>query len=331
MVPQEACHAMINSKCALQPLVRAKYLPAARCQRYRVNRRAEAHSREARQYALFSLCLHFERAVVVDKLPPPMTPLLAFKAVLKSLLLPPTSLLLAVLFGMYVARRRQVAGRAIACIAATALLLLCVPQVAQVLVLALHPPAPFAVQDARGAGAVVILAGGVRRHAPDYGGDTLSTLTLERVRYGAMVARLTGLPVLVSGGNPQGGEPEALLMRRSLEDEFHLPVTWVESKSDNTRENARLSAPLLRDAHIDRVVLVTHGFDMMRAAAEFEAAGMGVIPAATGLPANGEASLIDWVPSISGMVASHYALYEITGNLVRVIRTLLERAFTLQA
>ena len=30
--------------------------------------------------------------------------------------------------------------------------------------------------------------------------DTLATLTLERVRYGARVARLTGLPVLVSGG-----------------------------------------------------------------------------------------------------------------------------------
>ena len=48
--------------------------------------------------------------------------------------------------------------------------------------------------------AVVILGGGVRRNAPEYGGDTLATLTLERVRYGARVARLTGLPVLVSGG-----------------------------------------------------------------------------------------------------------------------------------
>ena len=53
--------------------------------------------------------------------------------------------------------------------------------------------------------AIVILGGGVRRHAAEYGGDTLGQLTLERVRYGARVARLTGLPVLVSGGSVFGG------------------------------------------------------------------------------------------------------------------------------
>ena len=54
--------------------------------------------------------------------------------------------------------------------------------------------------DAADAEAIVILGGGTRRNAPEYGGDTLGRLTLERVRYGAQVAKLTALPVLVTGG-----------------------------------------------------------------------------------------------------------------------------------
>ena len=46
----------------------------------------------------------------------------------------------------------------------------------------------------------MILGGGLRRSAPEYGGDTLGRLTLERLRYGAMLAKRTGLPVMVSGG-----------------------------------------------------------------------------------------------------------------------------------
>jgi hypothetical protein len=40
----------------------------------------------------------------------------------------------------------------------------------------------------------------------EYGGDTLGRLTLERVRYGARVAKKTGLPVLVAGGSVLVGE-----------------------------------------------------------------------------------------------------------------------------
>jgi len=47
---------------------------------------------------------------------------------------------------------------------------------------------PVTLAQARSAQAIVILGGGVRRNAPEYGGDTLGRLTLDRVRYGAMVA-----------------------------------------------------------------------------------------------------------------------------------------------
>src|SRR6185369_731300 len=54
--------------------------------------------------------------------------------------------------------------------------------------------------------AIVILGGGRRSDSPEFGGDTVSHYTLERVRYGAQLARQTGLPVLVSGGSVFGEE-----------------------------------------------------------------------------------------------------------------------------
>ena len=123
------------------------------------------------------------------------------------------------------------------------------PVIADLLLQFVDTSAPFdARRGAQDAQAVVILGGGVRRDAPEYGGDTLATLTLERVRYGARVARLTGLPVLVSGGSVLGGEPEAKLMAASLEREFGVPVRWVETRSRTTHENAVLSARIAEEA-----------------------------------------------------------------------------------
>src|SRR5512141_46211 len=133
---------------------------------------------------------------------------LAFKAVVRALVLPPTGCVLVVLAGLALAARHPRAGRALAAAGAVALLLLSIPVVAAQLTRWLEVAPPFDAAAARSAQAVVILGGGVRRDAPDYGGDTLGRLTLERVRYGARIARMTGLPVLVSGGRVFGGETE---------------------------------------------------------------------------------------------------------------------------
>jgi uncharacterized SAM-binding protein YcdF (DUF218 family) len=144
----------------------------------------------------------------------------------------------------------------------------------------------------------------------------LATLTLERVRYGARVARLTGLPVLVSGGSVLEGEPEAKLMADALEREFGVPVRWIESRSRTTHENAVLSADTLKRERIDRIVLVTHVFDTRRAIAEFETQGLSVVAAPTGGRGAGEHSLFDYLPSMAGLSRSYYATYEILANAV---------------
>jgi uncharacterized SAM-binding protein YcdF (DUF218 family) len=197
------------------------------------------------------------------------------------------------------------------------LLVLSAPAVGVFLIRTLDTSPPFDSARAPEAQAIVILGGGTRRNAPEYGGDTLGQLTLERVRYGAIVARITHLPILVTGGTVYGGEAEAKLMRAALEQEFGVGVRWIEDRSRTTHENAVNSAEMLRRAGIGSVVLVAHSFDMLRARAEFAAAGIVTIPAPTGIRSGDSDLLFDYVPSIGGLRQSYYAVYEIVANLVR--------------
>jgi uncharacterized SAM-binding protein YcdF (DUF218 family) len=248
-----------------------------------------------------------------------MMALLWVKAVLKALVLPPTGPLLLAALGLGLMRRTPRFGRALAAAGIAGLLVLSMPAVADFLVGFVDTSTPFDPQAAKSAKAVVILGGGVRFNAPEYGGDTLATLTLERVRYGARVARITGLPVLVSGGVVLAGEPEAMLMAGALEREFGVPVRWVEAGSRTTHENAVRTALMLKREGIDRVVLVTHVFDTRRAVAEFEAQGLSVVVAATGGSGARESVAFDYLPSMPGLTRSYYATYELLANLVRVL------------
>jgi len=238
------------------------------------------------------------------------------KAFLKALVLPPTGPLLLAIAGLWMIGRRPQLGRIVAWVGILLLLALSTPLVAFAL-LSLLDTSPLDPQTVRGAQAIVILGGGIRRHAAEYAGDTLGQLTLERVRYGARVARSTGLPVLVSGGSVFGGEAEALLMQRTLEQEFNVPARWTESQSRNTHENAVRSAAILSALHITRIILVTHGFDMPRARAEFAAQGIDSIPAPTGIPSGEIDSPLDVLPSLAALQGSYFALYEIMANAVR--------------
>jgi uncharacterized SAM-binding protein YcdF (DUF218 family) len=108
-------------------------------------------------------------------------------------------------------------------------------------------------------------------------------------------------------------------MRDALQREYGIAVRWAENRSRTTHENAQYSAAILRGAGIGRVILVAHAFDMRRATAEFASAGIATVPAATGIPSRGPARFFDYVPGISGLQASYYALYEVLGNVVRVV------------
>jgi uncharacterized SAM-binding protein YcdF (DUF218 family) len=235
------------------------------------------------------------------------------KALLKALVLPPAGPLLLAAIGLVIARRHPRRGRAVATLGIGLLWLLATPVIAFLLLRSLAVDPPLDVEQARTAQAIVVLGGGTRSNALEYGGDTVGRLTLERVRYGAWVAKRTGLPVLVAGGVTDDGEAEATLMAQVLAAEFGVPVRWIEPESMNTHENAARSTAILRRDGIDRIVLVAHGFDMPRARAEFAAQGMAVVPAPTGIPSDEPDAFLDWLPSMAGLQGSYYALYEWLG------------------
>jgi len=246
----------------------------------------------------------------------------AVKKLLTALVLPPTGLLLVAIAGLALGRVRPRLGQALAWAGLLGLTLLSLPLVSYGLqrLVAVSPAIDLAQTGQ--AQAIVILGGGVRRAAAEYGGDTLGRLTLERVRYGAWLARRVKLPVLVTGGVVYGGTPEAVLMKNALEQEFGIKVRWVEPRSRNTHENAVDSTAILSASGIRSVVLVAHSFDMRRAMAEFEAAGLQVIPAPTGIPNATSDSPLEWLPSVSALQGSYYALYELLANAVRGVENL---------
>jgi uncharacterized SAM-binding protein YcdF (DUF218 family) len=241
-----------------------------------------------------------------------------WRKVLAALVLPPIGPLAIAILGAALLGRRPRLGRALVWTGLGLLVALSTWTVAGGLLRLVDDSPPVTAAQARSAEAIVILGGGLRRNAPEYGGDTVGRLTLDRVRYGAVVARATGLPVLVTGGFSRGAtRTEADVMRETLEREFGVPVRWTEDRSRNTHENAQFSAARLEKEGVKRVVLVAHGFDMRRARAEFTAAGLEVVPAPTFVPSDGTFDLMDLIPSAGALQASYYALYELLANFVR--------------
>jgi uncharacterized SAM-binding protein YcdF (DUF218 family) len=234
------------------------------------------------------------------------------------IVVPPVSLLLLAFAGLWLARRRRCAGSALAAGSLLALLLLSLPVVAFALMTALEGPPPPDPRAGHGAGAVVILGGGVARGALEWGGDTVGGHTLLRVRYGAHLARATGLPVLVTGAAPRLGRAgEAELMRALLEGEFGVGVRWFDGQARHTADNARHAAALLRADGVQRVLLVTSAFHLPRARRSFERQGLQVQPAPTGFMgyAGGGFEPLHLLPDGEALRVSHIALRELAARL----------------
>lgn len=165
-----------------------------------------------------------------------------------------------------------------------------------------------------GAGAIVVISAGWNPAGPEYGGATIGALTLERLRYGASLSRRTGLPVLVSGGAPQRGQPPLAEMMRDALRELGVEARWVEGRAGDTRGNARESAALLREGGVERVFLVTHAWHMPRAVAAFRAAGLEVIPAPTAFRIRPRLEPSAFWPSARALREGHWALHEWLGR-----------------
>ena len=228
---------------------------------------------------------------------------------LTALLLPPTLLLLIALAALLGLSHHPRTRTLLVAFALGGLVALSLPVVAFALMRAIEP-GPLDETKLGTAQAIVILGGGRNRAAPEWGGITVNAITLQRLRYGAKLARATSLPVLVSGGAPDGiGATEADLMRAILQDEFGVRTRWIDTGSRTTRENAQFAAQQL-PSDLKRIVLVTDGWHCARARAAFERNGFEVIQAPTGLIAARPFSLYQLVPNADSLRYAHVAIRE---------------------
>ena len=196
---------------------------------------------------------------------------LRIKTVLRSMILPPAGPLLLAILGLFLMKRRPRLARVCLVTAVSLLWLLSTPVVSDALEALAESYPPLDLRSAAGAQAIVILGGGGERaFAPEYAGMAAEPLMLERLSYGAYVARRTNLPILVTGFSI-----ETTAMRATLLRNFEIEPRWVDDKAYDTFQNARNSVRLLAAAGVKRIVLVTHATHMRRAVHEFTDAGVG--------------------------------------------------------
>ncbi len=243
---------------------------------------------------------------------------IALKTLLHAVLLPPGGPLILATAGAWLIARSAGAnmrrtGWALLVTGLATLWLLSNPLLAGALSRTAQRCPPLDLTHPVQAQAIVILGGAAERiGAPEYGGEPAVELSLlERVSYGAFVARRTGLPIAVSGAR------EARPMRASLARDFGVGTRWMEERSRDTFQNAQFCADLLRPLGITRIVLVTDADHEWRAVHEFANAGFDVVPAPVGLYVSRPLEPSSFIPSDAALSSSTAALHELLGDLAR--------------
>jgi len=240
-------------------------------------------------------------------------------------ILPPGGLILLLVAGIWLNRRKNAWGTRLIYFATFALFILTLP-IASMSLMSIIEPYPAIAPDrltGQSAQAIVILGGGRSYDAAEYQGDTVSEVTLERLRYGVFIQHKTGLPILVTGGSPlEDRQPEGWLMSETLKQSFQISPQWVEDESVNTAENAIFSNKILKKQGIRRILLVTNAWHMPRAVTIFEAQGLEVVAAPTAFEGFSKKPLtfFDFIPNAKAFLKSYYAIHELLGSFWYAIR-----------
>lgn len=239
------------------------------------------------------------------------------KKILSALILPPTSLILLTFVGLWLSRKHPRAGRTLAALSLAIQLILSLPITGNALLRSLETSPPITEAQLEDSHAIVILGGGKDNQAPEFDEiDTINRWTLQRLRYGAHLQEKVNKPILVTGGAPYGGRPEADAMAETLLRDFHAKDIWTESQSKDTAENATYSAAILKEHGIQRVAIVSQAWHLQRATQLFETQGLRVYPAPTGFTTEERLSIAQWLPEASALNKSSIAFKEYLGLIV---------------
>ncbi|MEJ0005686.1 MAG: YdcF family protein [Steroidobacteraceae bacterium] len=241
-----------------------------------------------------------------------------WKQLLKNLVLPPTGPLLLATLGLVLVtfRKSRLSGAVLCALGLASLWVLATPIAADTLVRWAERYPALDVSTAGDAGAIVILAGGVRVDAPEYGTSAPGATSLERLVYGARLARATHLPVLISGSRF-----EAASMSDFLHQDLGVTAEWVEKRSRDTHENAQFSAVILARAGVHKVILVTSAAHMARSVVEFNQAGIDTLAAPAAMWTRRDTGVLAYVPNADALVRSQRAFYEGLGRIIQDVQS----------
>ncbi|HUA82011.1 MAG TPA: YdcF family protein [Dyella sp.] len=155
------------------------------------------------------------------------------------------------------------------------------------------------------ADAIVILGGGaLPRYDMEANADDAT-----RIGFGLQLFRDARADMVLLSGSDQ-----ALRMAKRLQQEgVPADALQTECASTNTHENAMFSAVMLKRAKRPRILLVTSGFHMSRAAAAFANQGLDVIPAPAYDPVYPSWQAHPWWPKRSALHLSGHCLREYAG------------------
>lgn len=167
------------------------------------------------------------------------------------------------------------------------------------------------------ADAIVVLGGGhydgwMRRDSVDP-----DELRHSRLAAGARawLAGRAPLIILSGGGNGRGPSEAETMAMAIAKAGIPASALVLEQGSDNTRDNARLTAALLRQRAMRKVLLVTSSVHMPRASVLFRNAGIEVVPVPVPEGRLGTGWKERWLPSPRALWRSGRAMKEYAGLL----------------
>lgn len=176
---------------------------------------------------------------------------------------------------------------------------------------------PALVDRPVGADVVVVLGGGKDSGQNEYGrGSKPSAYSLERLMYGAHLARQWELPLIFSEISTwEEGLKGVDSTLAFMTDNLSVPEAYLETESETTFENARYTQLLMQSRGYQHAVVVTHYYHMPRAYESFRYFGINVTAAPTGkmtLPWRKQ-KFWYWVPDAWNLAVSAKALHEFGG------------------
>ena len=227
---------------------------------------------------------------------------------------PPVNCLMLCLAGVALGVWRRLLGRLLLGLGLCGLVLLSLPVTAKALLVGLERDLPLTPAPDAPPQAIVVLGGDVEGLAGVSPHADLGPLSMERVRTAAGLWRATHLPILVTGGVlVTGSDSVAALMAHTLQEDYGVPVTWVEARAVDTWDNATRSAAILQHEDIGAIYVVTQPWHMRRALQSFGRFKLAVTAVPTQLDRWSGDWPFDYLPRASSWLISYYAFHEWIG------------------